>query len=53
VVQFGITPSEVVLVKAADADKLKDPANWKGRALGVAGLGSATVFHRALAAKAG
>jgi len=39
VVQFGIAPGEVVLVKAADADKLKDPANWKGQALGVTGLG--------------
>ena len=38
----------------ADADKLKDPANWKGQALGVTGLGSATDFlTRALAAKAG
>ena len=54
VVQFGIAPGEVVLVKAADADKLKDPANWKGHALGVTGLGSATDFlTRALAAKAG
>jgi len=44
VVQFGIAPGEVVLVKAADADKLKDPANWKGQALGVTGLGSATDF---------
>ena len=43
-----------MLVKAADADKLKDPANWKGQALGVTGLGSATDFlTRALAAKAG
>jgi NitT/TauT family transport system substrate-binding protein len=54
VVQFGISPGEVVLVKAADAEKLKDPANWKGQALGVTGLGSATDFlTRALAAKAG
>ena len=30
VVQFAVAPGEVVLVKAADADKLKDPANWKG-----------------------
>ncbi len=54
VVQFSVAPGEVVLVKAADADKLKDPANWKGQALGVTGLGSATDFlTRALAAKAG
>jgi len=54
VVQFSVAPGEIVLVKAADADKLKDPANWKGQALGVTGLGSATDFlTRALAAKAG
>ncbi|MCD0417154.1 ABC transporter substrate-binding protein [Rubrivivax sp. JA1024] len=54
VVQFSVAPGEVVLVKAADADKLKAPANWKGQALGVTGLGSATDFlTRALAAKAG
>jgi len=54
VVQFGIAPGEVVLVKAADADKLRDPANWKGQALGVTGLGSATDFlTRALAAELG
>src|SRR3954449_2081224 len=54
VVQFGISPGEVVLAKATDAEKLKDPANWKGQALGVTGLGSATDFlTRALAAKAG
>ncbi|NEV78740.1 ABC transporter substrate-binding protein, partial [Rhodopseudomonas sp. BR0C11] len=54
VVQFSVAPGEVVLVKAADADKLKQPANWKGLALGVTGLGSATDFlTRALAAKAG
>ncbi|MFT4276369.1 MAG: ABC transporter substrate-binding protein [Rhodopseudomonas sp.] len=54
VVQFSVAPGEVVLVKAADADKLKDPTNWKGQALGVTGLGSATDFlTRALAAKAG
>lgn len=54
VVQFAVAPGEVVLAKAADADKLKDPANWKGQALGVTGLGSATDFlTRALAAKAG
>nr|WP_253711573.1 ABC transporter substrate-binding protein [Bradyrhizobium sp. WD16] len=54
VVQFSVAPGETVLVKAADADKLKDPATWKGQALGVTGLGSATDFlTRALAAKAG
>jgi NitT/TauT family transport system substrate-binding protein len=54
VVQFSVAPGEIVLVKAAEADKLKDPANWKGQALGVTGLGSATDFlMRALGAKAG
>ncbi|WP_346296492.1 ABC transporter substrate-binding protein [Rhodopseudomonas sp. P1] len=54
VVQFSVAPGEVVLVKAAEADRLKQPANWKGLALGVTGLGSATDFlTRALAAKAG
>jgi NitT/TauT family transport system substrate-binding protein len=54
IVQFAVAPGEVVLVKAADADTLKDPANWKGAALGVTGLGSGTDFlTRALAAKAG
>ena len=54
VVQFSVAPGETILVKAADADKLKDPANWKGQALGVTGLGSATDFlTRAFAAKAG
>ncbi len=54
VVQFAVAPGEVVLVKAADADKLKDPANWRGQALGVTGLGSATDFlTRALASKTG
>ena len=54
VVQFSVAPGETVLVKAAEADKFKDPANWKGQALGITGLGSATEFlTRALAAKAG
>src|SRR4030081_2997065 len=42
--QFAVSPGEVVLVKSADADKLKDPANWKGQALGVTGLGLGAVF---------
>jgi len=49
-----VAPGEVELVKADDADKLKDPKNWKGQALGVTGLGSATDFlTRYLAVKAG
>jgi NitT/TauT family transport system substrate-binding protein len=54
VVQLLVAPGEVELVKADDADKLKDPKNWKGQALGVTGLGSATDFlTRFLAVKAG
>ena len=54
VVQLLATPGEVQLVTAKDAEKFSQPANWKGQALGVTGLGSATDFlTRALAAKAG
>jgi NitT/TauT family transport system substrate-binding protein len=54
VVQLLISPGEVELVKADDAERLKNPANWKGQALGVTGLGSATDFlTRFLAVKAG
>jgi NitT/TauT family transport system substrate-binding protein len=54
VVQFSVAPGEVELVKTDQFDKLKDPANWKGQALGVTGLGSATDFlTRFLAVKAG
>ena len=54
VAQLLVSPGEVELVSAKDAEKLSNPANWKGQALGVTGLGSATDFlTRALAAKAG
>ena len=54
VVQLLNSPGEVELVSAKDADKLRNPANWKGAALGVTGLGSATDFlTRALAVKSG
>ena len=54
VVQLLVAPGEVELVKADQADTLKNPANWKGQALGVTGLGSATDFlTRYLAVKAG
>lgn len=54
VVQFGVAPGETVLVKADEADKYSKPANWKGQALGVTGLGSATDFlTRYLASRAG
>ena len=52
VVQFAVAPGEVVLVKAADADKLKDPANWKGQALGVTGLGLGDGFPHPRARRA-
>jgi sulfonate transport system substrate-binding protein len=54
VVQILVAPGEVELVKADDAERLKNPVNWKGQALGVTGLGSATDFlTRFLAVKAG
>lgn len=54
VVQLLVSPGEVELVSAKDAEKLSQPANWKGLALGVTGLGSATDFlTKALAVKAG
>jgi len=54
VVQFAVAPGETVLVKADVADKYSNPANWKGQALGVTGLGSATDFlTRYLASRAG
>lgn len=54
VVQFAVAPGETVLVKADVADKYSNPTNWKGQALGVTGLGSATDFlTRYLASRAG
>lgn len=54
VVQFAVAPGETILVKADVADKYSNPANWKGQALGVTGLGSATDFlTRYLASRAG
>ncbi|MDQ0475221.1 NitT/TauT family transport system substrate-binding protein [Labrys wisconsinensis] len=54
VAQLSISPGEVELVVAKDADTFSNPANWKGHALGVTGLGSATDFlTRYLATKAG
>jgi len=43
-VQFSQAPGEVVLVSAKLADAIKSPADFKGRALGVTGLGSSTNF---------
>ena len=44
VVQFSQAPGEVELVSAKLADVIKSPADFKGRALGVTGLGSSTNF---------
>jgi NitT/TauT family transport system substrate-binding protein len=54
VVQFGQVPGLVELVAAKAADKIKSPADWKGKTLGVTGLGSSTIFLTAfLAARSG
>ena len=44
VVQFSQAPGEVVLVSSKLADVIKSPADFKGRTLGVTGLGSSTNF---------
>ena len=44
VVQFSQAPGEVQLVSAKMADQIKSPADFKGRNLGVTGLGSSTNF---------
>lgn len=44
VVQFSIAPGEVVLVGAKLAKDITSPADFKGRRLGVTGLGSSTSF---------
>ncbi len=53
VVQLLVSPGEVELV-SAKTPQSADPKNWKGQALGVTGLGSATDFlTRFIAVKAG
>ena len=42
--QFSQAPGEVELVRLDLADVIKSPADWKGRKLGVTGLGSSTNF---------
>ncbi len=44
VVQFSQAPGEVELVSAKLAGEIKSPADFKGRTLGVTGLGSSTNF---------
>ena len=44
VVQFDWVPGEVELVSSKAADQIKSPADFKGRNLGVTGIGSSTYF---------
>jgi NitT/TauT family transport system substrate-binding protein len=44
VVQLQQAPGEVELCRTDVADAIKSPADWKGRKLGVTGLGSSTNF---------
>jgi NitT/TauT family transport system substrate-binding protein len=44
VVQFSQAPGEVELVSSKMADQIKSPADFKGKSLGVTGLGSSTNF---------
>jgi NitT/TauT family transport system substrate-binding protein len=54
VVQLSRAPGEVELVSTKLASPIKSPADFKGRTLGITGVGSSTDFlTQALAAKAG
>jgi NitT/TauT family transport system substrate-binding protein len=44
IVQFSQAPGEVELVSSKFADQIRSPADFKGRHLGVTGLGSSTSF---------
>jgi NitT/TauT family transport system substrate-binding protein len=44
IVQFSQAPGEVEMVAAKQADAIKSPADFKGKNLGVTGLGSSTNF---------
>jgi NitT/TauT family transport system substrate-binding protein len=44
IVQFSHAPGEVELVRADEAGTIKSPADFKGKSLGVTGLGSSTTF---------
>ena len=54
IVQLSRAPGEVELVATKVAGELKSPADFKGRTLGITGVGSSTEFlTHALAARAG
>lgn len=54
VVQFSQAPGEVILVSKAAAGSIKSPADFKGKTMGVTGLGSSTNFlTQYLASRAG
>jgi NitT/TauT family transport system substrate-binding protein len=54
IVQLSRAPGEVELVSTKLAAEIKSPADFKGRTLGITGVGSSTDFlTQALAAKAG
>lgn len=54
IVQFSQAPGEVELVSSKHADTIKSPADFKGKTLGVTGLGSSTDFlTQYLAVRAG
>lgn len=54
IVQISRAPGEVELVSSKLAGEITSPANFKGRTLGITGVGSSTDFlTQALAAKAG
>jgi NitT/TauT family transport system substrate-binding protein len=44
IVQFSQAPGEVELVATAKADTIKSPADFKGKTLGITGIGSSTDF---------
>jgi NitT/TauT family transport system substrate-binding protein len=44
IVQFSQAPGEVELVSSKFADQIRSPADFKGKHLGVTGLGSSTSF---------
>jgi NitT/TauT family transport system substrate-binding protein len=54
IVQLSRAPGEVELVATRVANELKSPADFKGRTLGITGVGSSTEFlTHAMAARAG